>query len=892
MKGFIELAASKANGFRSNVPWPGVTRFHPVVMLIVLVTLGVLIVAIPFVTTEWAWLPKPDNARTLLATLLTAQAAIAALTLAVTQFVLQAVSARRDADDQMYREYLRQSRVQLIFWGSIVAVGITGIVFTAQEFVSGVAKAANIVPGLGNLTLVAALSFAVNLVLPIFLFEKALRLTLPGRWSALRRIVNESNVHRAVQAFLSRNRRVVASLEANQPDVSATFPDPDEGLADEAIRALLGDARRAMSEHQQREFTRSLQSIRELISYAMDEIELENFHWQGPGRQAEWPPLRDLGRSLDSFREAVIIEGNREYLFELLGLDYWLTSTGARRHCGEMFTAGLEGYQRNYQLSNHIADEEIRGVLRDRVWLSAHWTISEGNSEEVFPYALELVRHQERMLSDALRFDRPEDFEALHKGFSACLRFLRWDWGRRFNLPTGGRANSSDTLEQFYRVFLMGLAGRAIMLAELSRLAEPVRYLDMVRVIYSGVRRLADDIGQALLHENLFQASQWSEWEWEGAEPGVVQVMAPEQYPLTFFVVRLMELSSDTMPGPNLHGSAGRVLNWFESNSDRLLQFVSDRPDATREEQRAWASRALREAVKIDEVAEDNRVIESSLSSERVSFFKSEVYANAFGADPVERIFEGSGAFWYLPTGSESSPEERGYTNFESKGFLASLAAESRHHYAPLEGDQWGHGLANDIIWLFCEALDGAPETSAPLDCSEDLLRAFDKVKTELEPSGELIAVLAGNWTRMEIALNSERHEGYVPGWQIPDADEISELGRYNGHALLRGPRDRELRLYLVDPRSWGCFVRAQCEGGQDLRIDINPISEERARELLDVNPNHFPDEPEYENKLRKLQTFVELAVGHRIEFRVKDHSRARRVVAEGKNVGSELTEA
>ena len=110
------------------------------------------------------------------------------------------------------------------------------------------------------------------------------------------------------------------------PNLSATFPDPEEGLADEAIRGLLGDARRAMSEHGLREFTRSLNSIKDLISYAMDEIESNGISWSAPGGQPDWPPMRDLRRNLYSFREDVIRAGNREYIFELLGLDYWLLS--------------------------------------------------------------------------------------------------------------------------------------------------------------------------------------------------------------------------------------------------------------------------------------------------------------------------------------------------------------------------------------------------------------------------------------------------------------------------------------------------------------------------------------------------------------------------------------
>ena len=144
------------------------------------------------------------------------------------------------------------------------------------------------------------------------------------------------------------------------------------------------------------------------------------------------------------------------------------------------------------------------------------------------------------------------------------------------------------------------------------------------------------------------------------------------------------------------------------------------------------------------------------------------------------------------------------------------------------------------------------------------------------------MAVLAGDWFDVEVALRTREQEGFVPAWQLADADPLAELGEYHGHTLYRGPRTGERRMYLVDPGSWGCFVRAQCEGERDLRIDIKPIASERARELLEANPNHFPDEPEYEKKLRKVQACVELAVCHRVEFRVKNSSYARRVVPEG----------
>ena len=707
-----------------------VATLLPVVLIVV--AIAVLI----FVTTAWEWLPEADEVRTLLATLLTAQAAITALTLAVSLFVMQGASNRRDADDRMYREYVQQSWVRPIFWGSIVAVGITGSVFLVQEFVSGI-----------NLSLVAALSFLVSLVLSGLLFERALHLAHPDRWSALRRNVNERDVRESVQAFLARSRRAALSEETKETDLSVLFPDPGEGSADEAIRALLDDARRTMNESRLREFKQSIESIRGLIEGAMNEIEREGIAWAPPGGQPEWPPLRELGRNLYSFREDVIREGNREYVLGLLELDYWLTATGARRRCGDLFTAGLDGYRRNYQIASRIGSAEFRKIFRDRLQMNARPLITGEDPEEVFPYALELVWHQERMLSDAMHLAQPADFDSLHKEFEASLRLIQSNWERRPRTPTK-EAYPYSGLEQDYRIVLMGLAGRAINLAESGRQTDPVPYLEVGRGAFSRSDRLADDTAQALLRDDKAGTTQWSEWEWEDAEPATAQTMYPEQYPLTFFGVRIIELSSNTMPVLNLRGSAKRVLDWFVANSARLQAYARLEPTSIKEHI-DLATGALQEAVRLDEVAEDYRVIGGQLSAERISDFKKGVYASAVASAPVEQLFDRSGTFVHLPSDTDSGPESRRVIHaLERKAFLAEPPADSRHFYVPLEGDQWGQSLADDILRKLCEALDEALEISAPLNALEELLRAFNMTKDQIDPSGEVVAILAGDCGR------------------------------------------------------------------------------------------------------------------------------------------------
>ena len=123
----------------------------------------VVLLVVPLATTPISWLPEASEARALLGTLLTAQAAIAALTLAVSLFVMQGASARRDADDRTYREYVRRSWLRQIFWSSLIAVGITGTVLLIEGFVGASEAVATAFPALRNLALLAAVAFLANL---------------------------------------------------------------------------------------------------------------------------------------------------------------------------------------------------------------------------------------------------------------------------------------------------------------------------------------------------------------------------------------------------------------------------------------------------------------------------------------------------------------------------------------------------------------------------------------------------------------------------------------------------------------------------------------------------------------------------------------------------------
>ena len=836
------------------------------------------LVITPFVAPPIPRLPEPTDTGVVLGTLLTAQGAIAALTLAVTLFMMQGIRARRDIDDRMYREHVRRTWMREILWGSLMAVGVTGVLLLTEGFISGDGASDNARRELSNFVLAAGSALIINLLLAGVLFERAILHSRPEHWLALRRDVNRADVREAIRAFMRRVRRALDVHEAGEPDLTILLPDQVEGSADDAMRALLDGARRAMSERRHEELRRSLDSVRELVRYAMDEIREADIQWGPPGSQPEWPPLRELSRNLYSFREDVIREGDREFILELLRFDYMLTAEGMRERCGELFTAGLSGYRWNYQIACRISDGEFREMLRDRFSLNSDSFILGVEPEEAFPYAMEMVRNQARLLSDAMHSGQPMDYVELHKGFQARLKAIRLHWDTD-NWPPSQAPKLYQELERAYRIALMGLGGRAIILAQANRISDANPYLEVGRLAHLHVGPMADDLAPALAYGDSPYFSLWQEWEMESAEPYQTIGISTERYPLLFFALRLIELSSDTMPMFDLHGRARQVLDWFINNSDSVGTYVCAELDPTLEQRRELATDALHFAVRRDEVSEDYEIIGRDLSETRISRFKSEVYSAAFTGNAIERWFQQAGSRLQLSGDSDDVPEERVIRDLVHKGFLTNTPEGALVGYDSLRGDRYGRALSHDVLQRFCKMLEGATEVSAPLETITALLLGIDRAIEELDTPNHVVIVLAGDWFDFEVGLGTANIEGYEPSWSLSESDLMGEIGRYQGHLVLSARQYEDPCVYVVDPVNWGQFVRAKTDGNQDLRVDIKPISADRAHELLTSNPDLLTSQPDEESRLRKLQTHVEIVIGARTGFRVAVASRARRIV-------------
>ena len=187
--------------------------------------------------------------------------------------------------------------------------------------------------------------------------------------------------------------------------------------------------------------------------------------------------------------------------------------------------------------------------------------------------------------------------------------------------------------------------------------------------------------------------------------------------------------------------------------------------------------------------------------------------------------------FYNLSIDAADAPNEQVVPQLVNKGFLTDTPETAHVDYAPLDGERWGRPLSDVVLRRFYEALEGAPEMLAPLDTPQALLHGIDRAIEDLNGPEHVIVLLAGNWFDLIVGLGIQNLEGYVESWRLPESDRLGEIGRYRGHPIIRAYGHEGRCVYVVEPAGWGHFVRARADGDQDLRVEINQISIDRARE-------------------------------------------------------------
>ena len=121
-----------------------------------------------------------------------------------------------------------------------------------------------------------------------------------------------------------------------------------------------------------------------------------------------------------------------------------------------------------------------------------------------------------------------------------------------------------------------------------------------------------------------------------------------------------------------------------------------------------------------------------------------------------------------------------------------------------MEGDRWGRDIAFDITVMLCREIDDGPESVAPLDTPENVLKAIDDMMAEFGDTEELLLMWAGDWFQIEIELNREQPKGYQPQWQLQEPQMSWRIGRYRGHPHRQRFEKRRKKILRCRPKLVG----------------------------------------------------------------------------------------
>ncbi len=299
----------------------------------------------------------------------------------------------------------------------------------------------------------------------------------------------------------------------------------------------------------------------------MGELEREKSDWDIPGSVPDWPPLADWRDTIGPFREEVITRGGPWYASQLAMLDRRLVLTGLKRSCGELFTAGLEGCVRNYDLTYGRRDRQLRDMFRNFAAEDLEWVFHSNHAGDV-SYLQEVVRHHAGLLFHAMRHEDADDFRWLRQALAGMLANGKslWVYERRPR-PTDEEVYG---IEQMSRHVVMGLAGYSMRLAEIGSITNPTPYIEAARADHQDVRHLAGDFA---LPPNLAQELRflWENLDMSGPDRFGAGWVGPGEYAVWFFSLRLVELAEHPMPELGLGRKAALGARWwFEKNVERV----------------------------------------------------------------------------------------------------------------------------------------------------------------------------------------------------------------------------------------------------------------------------------------------------------------------------------
>ena len=249
-------------------------------------------------------LPRdPGDISRVIGALLQAQAAMMAITLAVTAFVVGGIQRRRDADDPLYEWFLDKARVRPVFASTALSTLGTAAAYFLVELGNSEPKP--------NLLLFAGASFAMSILSTVGFALWALRTLQPSRYRNYKREVTIRQVRSASTGYAEE------VIRSESPDLWQLVWLPSEGrAADRAVERIIDDAERTIRDGRFVDFRDSMDLLSDCADVAIEQgapnlEQLSPFVTMAHFR--DWPIRRPLHHGFYRLRATALREGREDY---------------------------------------------------------------------------------------------------------------------------------------------------------------------------------------------------------------------------------------------------------------------------------------------------------------------------------------------------------------------------------------------------------------------------------------------------------------------------------------------------------------------------------------------------------------------------------------------------
>ena len=297
----------------------------------------------------------PEDVSDIVQSILQAQAAMMAISLAVMAFLVGGVR-HEDIDDPLYEWFLRKAYVRPVFALTVLLTMGTTVAFVVTEVWD--------MCGVPNLTLFAGCSILLAMTVIVGFAFRALNLLRPGQYRTLKEEVTAAAVTEGADAYADFLREV---HEGKAPDGGQQVEKADE--ANRAVQRVMDDAERAVHRMRYTDFRDALAILEQSLELAVSRGTLR----QAPGSAPDppdaampWPTGLVVVRGLLRVDGLCLRDGLSDYLESVRYLRQWWLGTAISHAHARALEAAAASLYRQYDVARRESSDGDRREVSEQ----------------------------------------------------------------------------------------------------------------------------------------------------------------------------------------------------------------------------------------------------------------------------------------------------------------------------------------------------------------------------------------------------------------------------------------------------------------------------------------------------------------------------------------------